>query len=170
MSRDISLGMSCDKYTTCNTFMYCAMIQFLCVVNNDPEVDKYTQEGLEVNFGFSQIQWIVYLWLDYSWILFESFLNSCMHNWYSFVFLSDRLVWPTRLVYLATGEVLCNGFNLVVIYMRVTERDKTRICIVAIKGKTMGFIHIDWVYFVYIMSSCLRSYFIFHELNTQDAC
>ena len=34
--------------------MYCAMISFHCVVNNDPGVDKYTQEGLEVNSGFSQ--------------------------------------------------------------------------------------------------------------------
>jgi hypothetical protein len=39
-------------------------------------------------------------------------------------------------------EVLCNGFNLAVIYITVTEVDKTRICIVAIKGKMMGFIHI----------------------------
>ena len=35
-------------------FMYCAMISFHCVVNSDPGVDKYTQEGLEVNSGFSQ--------------------------------------------------------------------------------------------------------------------
>ena len=34
-------------------FMYCAMISFLCVVNNDPGVDKYTQEGVDVNSGFS---------------------------------------------------------------------------------------------------------------------
>ena len=46
--------MSCDKYTTCNAFTYSAMISFHCVVNNDPGVDKYTQEGLEVNSGFSQ--------------------------------------------------------------------------------------------------------------------
>mgnify|MGYP005821312401 CR=1 FL=1 len=31
------------------------------------------------------------------------------------------------------------------------ERDMTCICIIAIKDKKMGFIHIDWVYFVYIM-------------------
>ena len=35
-------------------FTYCAMISFRCVVNNDPGVDKYTQEGLEVNSRFSQ--------------------------------------------------------------------------------------------------------------------
>ena len=35
-------------------FTHYAMRSFHCVVNNDPGVDKYTQEGLEVNSGFSQ--------------------------------------------------------------------------------------------------------------------
>ena len=52
----------------------------------------------------------------------------------------------------------------------VTGRDMTRTCIVAIKDKNMGFIHINWVYFVYIMSSCLRCYSVLYELNTLDAC
>ena len=52
----------------------------------------------------------------------------------------------------------------------VAERDMTRISIVAIKDKMMGFINIDGVYFVYIMSSCLRRYSVFHKLNTLDAC
>ena len=67
------------------------------------------------------------------------------------------------------GEVLCDGFNLAVIYIPVTEGDKTHICVVAIKDKKMGFIH-AWVYFVYIMSSCLRRYSVLYELNTLDAC
>ena len=66
-------------------------------------------------------------------------------------------------------EVLCDGFNLAMIYIEVTEREKTHICIVAIKDKIMGFIH-AWVYFVYIMSSCLRHYSVLYELNTLDAC
>ena len=33
----------------------------------------------------------------------------------------------------------------------------------------IGFIHIGWVYVVYIMSSCLRCYSVCHELNTIDA-
>ena len=66
--------------------------------------------------------------------------------------------------------MLCNGFNLAVLYIQVKEGDMARICIVVIKGKTTGFIHIDWVYFVYIMSSCLRRYSVFNELNTIDAC
>ena len=68
------------------------------------------------------------------------------------------------------GEVLCNGFNLAVLYIPVTVGDKTRICIVAIKDKTMGFNHIAWFYSVYIMSSCLKRYSVCHELNTIDAC
>jgi hypothetical protein len=40
------------------------------------------------------------------------------------------------------GEVLCNGFNLAVLYPSDKVGDKKRICIVAIKDKTMGFIHI----------------------------
>ena len=47
---------------------------------------------------------------------------------------------------------------------------KARICIVATKGKTTGFNHIDWFYSVYIMSSCLKHYSVCHELNTIDAC
>ena len=56
---------------------------------------------------------------------------------------SMHLVWPTRLIYLAMGEVVCKGFNLAVIYILVTEGGKTRICIVDIKGETIGFIHIN---------------------------
>mgnify|MGYP005813319553 CR=1 FL=1 len=54
--------------------------------------------------------------------------------------------------------------------IQVTERDMTHISIIAIKDKTTGFIHIDRIYFVYIMSSLLRSYSVLYELNTIDAC
>ena len=63
-------------------------------------------------------------------------------------------------IYRYDGDVL-------VVYIPVTpviERDKTHICIIAIKDKTMVFIHIGWVYFVYIMSYCLRRYFVLYEL------
>jgi hypothetical protein len=46
---------------------------------------------------------------------------------------------------------------------------EARICIIATKGKTTGFNHIDWFYSIYIMSSCLKRYSILHELNTIDA-
>ena len=40
------------------------------------------------------------------------------------------------------GEVLSFGLNLAMLYIPVIEGDKTCICIVAIKGKMTGFIHI----------------------------
>ena len=68
------------------------------------------------------------------------------------------------------GQILCNGFGLAVLYIPVIEGAKTRISTVAIKVKITGFIHIYWVYFVYIMSSFLRRYSVLYELNTLDAC
>ena len=41
----------------------------------------------------------------------------------------------------SVGEMLCDGFNLAVLYILVSEGDKTYICIVSIMGKMMGFIH-----------------------------
>ena len=66
------------------------------------------------------------------------------------------------------GEVLCDGFDLAVLNPS-DRRGHDTYCIVAIKDKKMGFIHVS-VYFVYIMSSCLRCYSILYELNTLDAC
>ena len=37
------------------------------------------------------------------------------------------------------GEVLCNGFNLAVSSPHDIRGSEARICIVSIKGKTMGF-------------------------------
>jgi hypothetical protein len=79
------------------------------------------------------------------------------------------LVWPTRLIYLAMGEVLCDGFGLALLNPSDRKGHDTY-CIIAIKGKMMGFIHIAWIYFVYIMSSCLRCYSVSRELNALDAC
>ena len=64
------------------------------------------------------------------------------------------------------GEVLCNGFNLVGSSPSDRRGSEARICIVAIKGKMMGFIHIAWVYSVYIMSSYFMHYSVCYELNT----
>ena len=47
----------------------------------------------------------------------------------------------------------------------LTERERTHICIVAIKDKNMGFIHIDWIYFVYIMLSSFLRYSVFITLD-----
>ena len=123
-------------------------------------------------FGvFVGIRWIVSLWSDYLWILFESSLNSFMHDYYSFVFLPDLLIWFGQLDWFILQWEMCFVMGSILrCSIPVIERDTTRICIVAIKDKKMGFIHVNWVYFVYIMSSCLRRYSVLYELITLDAC
>ena len=64
------------------------------------------------------------------------------------------------------GEVLCNGFNLAVSSPRDRRGSEAHICIIAIKGKMMGFNHIALFYSVYIMSSYFMHYSICYELNT----
>ena len=119
---------------------------------------------------FVGIRWIVSLWSDYPWILFDSSLNSFMHDYYGFVFLSDLLIWLGQLDWFFLQWERCFVMGSVLqCSIPVTERDMTRISVVAIKDKTMGFIH-AWVYFVYIMSSCLRRYSVLYELSTLDAC
>ena len=56
--------------------------------------------------------------------------------------------------------------NLAVSSPRDRRGSEARICIIATKGKMMGFDHIDWSYFVYIMSSCFKHYSVCYELNT----
>ena len=48
------------------------------------------------------------------------------------------LVWPTRLIFLAMGEVLSFGFNLAVLDPN-DRKGNDMYCIVAIKDKKMGF-------------------------------
>ena len=48
------------------------------------------------------------------------------------------LVWPTRLVFLAMGEVLSFGFNLAV-FDPSDRRGNDMYCIVAIEDNKMGF-------------------------------
>ena len=65
------------------------------------------------------------------------------------VFISLRsieLVLPTRLIFLVVGEVLCNGFNLVVSSPNDRKVSEAHICIIAIKDKKVRTIHIDWIY------------------------
>ena len=76
------------------------------------------------------------------------------------------LVWPTKLIFLAMGEVLSFGFNLAVLDPR---KGNDTYCIAAIEDKKMGFISYCLSLSPYIMSSCLMRYSILHELNTLDA-
>ena len=79
------------------------------------------------------------------------------------------LVWPTRLILLALGEVLSFGFNHAVLDPS-DSRGKDTYCIVAIEVKKMGFISYCMSLSLYIMSSFLMRYSILYELNTLDAC
>ena len=112
---------------------------------------------------FVGIRRIVGLWSDYSWEIFESSLNSFMHDCYRFVFLSDLSVWFGKLdLFILQWERCFVMGSILRCSIPVTERDMTRICIVAIKDKKTGFNHVAWVYIVYIMSSCLRRYSVLY--------
>ena len=73
------------------------------------------------------------------------------------------LVWPTRLIFLAIGEVLSFGFNLAVLDPSDSRGNDTY-CIVAIKDKKMGFISYCMGLSLYIMSFCLKRYSVLMNL------
>ena len=65
------------------------------------------------------------------------------------------LVWPTKLILLAMGEVLSFGFNLVVLDPS-DRKGNDMFCIFAIEDKKMGFISYFLRLSLYIMSSYIR--------------
>ena len=73
------------------------------------------------------------------------------------------LVWPTRLIFLAMGEVLSFGFNLAVLDPSDRKGNDTY-SIVAIEDNKMRFISYCMSLSLYIMSSCLRRYSILMNL------
>ena len=79
------------------------------------------------------------------------------------------LVWPTRLIFLAMGEVLSFGFNLALLDPS-DRRGNDTYCIVAIEDNKMGFSSYCLSLSRYIMSSYLMCYSVLYELNTLDAC
>ena len=72
------------------------------------------------------------------------------------------LVWPTRFIFLAMGEVLSFGFNLAVSFPSDSRGSKARI--VAIEDKKMGFISYCMSLSLYIMSSYLKHYSVLMNL------
>ena len=78
------------------------------------------------------------------------------------------LVWPTRLVFLATGEVLSFGFNLAVLDPS-DRRGTDTYCIIAIEDNKMGFSSYCLSLSRYIMSSYLMHYSVLYEHNSLDA-
>ena len=108
---------------------------------------------------FVEIRWIVGLWSRLSmnniWIFSEFFYVWLVYLCKSLWIIG--LVWPTRLIFLAMGEVLSFGFNLVV--LDPSDRKGTdTYCIVATKDNNMGFISYCMSLSLYIMSSCLKRY------------
>ena len=73
------------------------------------------------------------------------------------------MVWPTRLIFLAMGEVLSFGFNLAVLDPSDKKGNDTY-CIVAIEDKKMGFISDCLSLSLDIMSSCLMRYSVLVNL------
>ena len=73
------------------------------------------------------------------------------------------LVWPTRLIFLAMGEVLSFGFNIVLLDPS-DRKGNDMYCIVAIEDKKMGFISYCMSLFLYIMSSFLMCYSVLMNL------
>ena len=80
---------------------------------------------------------------------------------------NNNLVWPTRLVFRAMGEVLCFGFNLAVLDPS-DKRGTDTYCIVAIEDNKIGFSSYCLSLSCYIMSSYIMHYSVLHELNTLD--
>ena len=73
------------------------------------------------------------------------------------------LVWPTRLIFLAMGEVLSFGFNLAVLEPS-DSKGSDMYCIVAIEDKKMVFISYCLSLSLYIMSSCLMRHSVLMNL------
>ena len=113
------------------------------------------------------------LWI-YDQLIYEYYLNLlwiliCM-IWYLCNSLRTiGLVWPTRLVFLAMGEVLSFGFNLAESFPSDSRGSKARIVLLPSRIKRWGFSSYCLSLFLYIMSSYLMRYSILHELNTLDA-
>ena len=106
-----------------------------------------------MNCGF-MIKSIYEQYLNLLWILL------CMIGLSLQVSLNYELVWPTRSIFLAMGEVLSFGFNLAVIDPNDRKGNYTY-CIVAIEDKKMGFTSYCMSLSLYIMS---RRYFVLMNL------
>ena len=70
-------------------------------------------------------------------------LNSFMYDWLSLqVSWNYQFVWPTRLIFLAMGEVLSFGFNLAVSFPSDSRGSKARIVLFPSRITRWGFYHI----------------------------
>ena len=76
------------------------------------------------------------------------------------------LIWPTRLIFLAMGEVLSFGFNLAVSF---SSDSKARIVLLPSRI-TRCFFTILHEFIPIHHVILLKALLCFHELNTLDAC
>ncbi len=76
------------------------------------------------------------------------------------------LVWPTRLIFLAMGEVLSFGFNFAVSFPSDSRGSKARIVLLPSRNEDakMGFSSYCMSLSLYIMSSCLKRYSVLMNL------
>ena len=115
-----------------------------------------------MNCGF-MIKFIYEKYLNLLWILL------CMIGYLCKALRIIGLVWPTRLVFLAMGEVLSFGFNLAVSFPSDSRGSKACIVLLPTGIKRWGLYHIAWfipLHHVILLMALLCSY----ELNTLDAC
>src|SRR3954468_19329225 len=79
------------------------------------------------------------------------------------------LVWPTRLVFFAMGEVLSFGFNLAVSFPTDSRGIKARIVLLPSRIKDGFFIILhEFIPLHHVI--LLKALLCFLELNTLDAC
>ena len=115
-----------------------------------------------MNCGF-MIKFIYEQYLNLLWILL------CMIGYLCKSLRIIRLVWPTRLVVLAIGEVLSFGFNLAVSFPSDSRGSKARIVLFPSRITRCFFIKLHEfipLHHVILLKALLCSY----ELNTLDAC
>ena len=80
------------------------------------------------------------------------------------------LVWPTRLIFLAMGEVLSFGFNLAVSFPGDSKGSKARIVLLPSRITRWGFFIILHEFIPLHHVILLKALLCFYELNTLDAC
>ena len=125
MASSLSLDLN-TKFSSILLEIY-LMYFFLRCVCRDP-----------MNCGF-MIKFIYEKYLNLVWILL------CMIGYLCKSLRSISLVCPTRLIFLAMGEVLSFGFNLAVLNPSI-ERETTRIVLLPSRIKRWGLYHISWFY------------------------
>ena len=112
---------------------------------------------------FAGIRWTLSLWSSLSmnniWIFW---ILLCMIGYLCKSLRIISLVWPTRLIFLAMGEVLSFEFNLAVSFPSDSRGSKAHIVLLPSRIKRWGSYCLSLS--LYIMSSCLMCYSVLMNL------